>query len=330
MASNVGRTIVAIVLFMAAAGFSRTVAAQIERLPAVEPSEFSYEASPTIGFRGAAPPDINFDMEFDRPQNPHGADDWVLIWQPSSLIYKAYLAGVKESRLSAHIIHGDDAFDNNRALWDATLGTHVGIFRYGTRGDFLQQGFQMDVEGSAQLRLDIIENVDVQAVDFRAGVPLTYGWGRHQFKFAYYHLSSHAGDEFLIAHPGFHRLNFARDVFVLGTSYYPLDNLRVYAEVGWAFYTDVSEPWECQFGLDYAPAHPTGIRGAPFFAINAHLRQELNFGGNLTVQTGWAWRGDEDGRLIRAGLHYFNGSSNHFAFYQVYEQQIGFGLWYDF
>ena len=30
------------------------------------------------------------------------------------------------------------------------------------------------------------------------------------------------------------------------------------------------------------------------------------------------------------GLHYYNGYSNQFSFYHVFEQQIGFGLWYDY
>ena len=29
------------------------------------------------------------------------------------------------------------------------------------------------------------------------------------------------------------------------------------------------------------------------------------------------------------GLHYFNGASSQFSFYQRFEQQIGFGIWFD-
>lgn len=248
-------------------------------------------------------------------------------WQllPSGLVYKAYLAGQKESRFAGMVNYVDD-----HALWENTLGTRVGILRYGEATPFLPNGFQLDIEGSAQVRLDLMENVDVQAVDFRAGIPLTYGVGPHRYKAAYYHLSSHAGDEFLIANPMFDRLNFARDVFVLGYSYYWSPKLRLYAEMGWAFYTDVSKEWEFQFGLDYAPTSPTGWRGEPFFAINGHLREELNFGGNLTMQVGWAWMGDQSSHLFRTGLHYYNGASNQFSFYQEFEQQIGVAVWYDF
>ena len=277
-----------------------------------------------------APAQPYFDMDQYLDSYPEGefvqteAWDWVLL--PTSLIYRSYLAGVKESRLSAHIIHETDHY----ALWDATLGGRVGILRFGNRSIFNPEGFQLDAEGSGQVRLDIRNNVDVQAVDFRGGIPLTYGVGPHRFKFGYYHLSSHLGDEFLLDNPTYPRLNFARDVLLAGYSYYWTEKLRLYGEMGWAFYTDVSEPWEFQFGVDGARPRPTGSRGEPFFAINGHIRQELNFGGNFTAQVGWAWVGEQNAHMLRTGLHCFNGASSQWSFYREHEQQIGYGLWYDY
>jgi len=98
---------------------------------------------------------------------------------------------------------------------------------------------------------------------------------------------------------------------------------------GWAFTSDISKPWEFQFGADYAPLWPTGFHGSPFFAINAHLREEVDFAAAMTVETGWAWR-SEASRLLRAGVIYYNGKSNQFSYYRQHEEQIGVGLWYDF
>ena len=248
---------------------------------------------------------------------------WELL--PSGLIYKTYLANVKESRLAARVI---DVPDESTFL-DANVGARVGLIRYGTHDPIRPEGFQVDAEGSAHVRLDIPEEVDVRATDFRGGIVATWGNRCQQTKFGYYHLSSHLGDEFVIKNPTFDRQNFARDVLVLGRSIYLNDWLRVYSEAGWAFFSDVSEPWEFQFGFDYAPMCPTGIRGAPFVAANVHLREEVNFGGNVTGQFGWAWRGAKSGSLFRAGFHYYNGESSQFSFYDHFEQQFGFSIWYD-
>jgi hypothetical protein len=251
---------------------------------------------------------------------------WDLQVLPDGLIYDNYLAGVKESRLSAHIYRGL----GDSTYFDATLGARIGLLRYGTHDVFRAEGWQIDVEGSGQLRLDIPEDVDVTAADFRAGMPITYGVGKHRWKLAYYHLSSHVGDEFLIKNPAFTRLNYSRDVFVLGYAHYFNPKLRAYGEAGWAFYDEISRPWEFQVGIEHAPCGPTGLQGEAFFALNGHFREEVDFGGSFEFQLGWAWRGDESSNMLRMGMHYYNGKSNQFSFFNEHEQQIGFGLWYDF
>lgn len=252
------------------------------------------------------------------------------VWQwqilPDGIIYPSYLAGTKESRFAAHIINAKD----DGWLFDAVLGTRVGLIRFGDHNSIQPQGWQLDAEGAAQLRLDIPEEVDVRSADFRAGLPLTYGLGRHRFKIGYYHLSSHLGDEFLLKNPGFPRLNFSRDAFILGHMIYVTPQLRIYGEASWAFKSEINEPWEFQFGVDYLPCGPTGVGGAPFFAVNGHFREEVNFGGAVTAQAGWAWRGSTGTNLFRVGLHYYNGESNQYSFFDDHEEQIGFGVWYDF
>lgn len=259
------------------------------------------------------------------PQESRPSDVWTHQLLPDGLIYDNYLAGTKESRFALHLFN----IPNDSSFFDGILGTRIAIWRYGTTDPYRPEGWELDVEGSGQVRLDMPEDRDVRSVDFRAGIPITYGSGPHRVKFGYYHLSSHVGDEYLLKNPGFNRLNYSRDVLVLGYSYYVTERVRAYAEVGWSFYCDVSEPWEFQFGVDYAPSGYTGLRGAPFCAINVHLRQEVNFGGGLTLEAGWAWRG-EDHNMLRTGLFYYNGESNQFSFFDKFEEQIGWGLWYDF
>jgi hypothetical protein len=191
-------------------------------------------------------------------------------------------------------------------------------------------GWQLDIEGAGMPRLDLEEDNDLVSADFRFGIPLTYGNDYYQVKLAYYHLSSHLGDEFLLDNTGFPRLNYSRDVLVWGHSIYPHENLRLYAEAGWALNSDVSEPWEFQFGVDYSPAYTTGLRGAPFVALNGAMREEVDFGGNVVVQAGWAWRGCPQGGLFRTGFQYYQGKSDQFSFFDFNESKAGVGIWYDY
>jgi hypothetical protein len=209
-----------------------------------------------------------------------------------------------------------------------TLGGHVGILRYGTTDAFWPEGVQLDLEGAAFPRMtgDLL----VVGCDYRFGIPLTFREGMWEGKFGYYHYCSHIADEFLLENPNFDRINYLRDSMILGGAMRPLPDWRLYAEVAWAFRTDAgAKPWETQFGAEFSPAQPTGFRGTPFAAVNGHLRQEVAWGGSVTAQAGWQWRG-QTGRLMRLGMTYFNGKSEQFQFFRNHEELLGAGLWYDY
>jgi hypothetical protein len=252
--------------------------------------------------------------------------EWQLM--PEGLLYKSYIAGPHEPRLSTAVL-GDLG---GQTVWESSLGGRMGIARFGTVRGLQPEGFQIDVEGAAFVRLLPEQERDVGAVDFRAGVPLTYRQGQWQAKFGYYHISSHLGDEFLLKNPGFDRLNYVRDAFVLGVGYFPIPAVRVYAEVGWAaiFTSGGAEPWEFQTGIEYDSLRPTGIRGEPFFAANLHLRQEVDWGGSANVLAGWQWRGKRSDHVFRAFFQFYNGKDIQYSFLQENVQYLGAGIRYDF
>jgi hypothetical protein len=221
---------------------------------------------------------------------------------------------------------------NHGWVWDATAGARVGLIRYGTVDDGWPEGWQLDVEGAAFPRIDLENSRDLVSADFRVGIPLTYRRGPWETKIGYYHLSSHLGDEYMIRHQDTlaTRDNYVRETAVAGLGFRPVPGIRPYGEAGYAFSRGgITRPWEFQFGAEYSPIEPIGPRGAPFLAINGHLRQENDFGGNLVAQTGWQWRG-RTGQLLRFGLQYFNGKSDQGQFVLDSEEHIGLGLWYDF
>ena len=254
--------------------------------------------------------------------------DWTLQWMPDSLLFRPYMAGVKEPRL-ASVWSSEKDFG---ATWDIALGGRVGVLRYGSDEGAHSEGWQLDLGGAAFPRLDPDgESTPVIAVDFRADVFLTRAIGPWHFRFGYYHLSSHLGDEFMLQNPGaFTRINYTRDALVFGAGYYWTDALRLYGEVGYAAgIGGGAKPWEVQFGIDFSPPH-TGLQGSPFAAVNAHLREEVDYGGNLVVQAGWQWRQGANGRTFRFGFQYFNGMSDQYEFFEDYESKVGGGLWFDY
>ena len=251
---------------------------------------------------------------------------WNCILFPHGWMYPTYLASMRETRM------GGQLFYERKQGWlaDPTVGGRVGVLRYGTDDLVRPEGFQLDFEAAAFPRMTLDSRREFESTDFRAGVPLTSRLGAVETKLAYYHYCSHLGDMFVEANPGVPRRPYTRDAVVLGLGLRPREDFRLYAEADYAFNTFGSpRPWQFQFGIDWSTLQPTGLRGAPFFAINGMIRQDVDYGGNLTVQTGWQWRG-QAGQSLRTGFHYFNGKSNQGQFFDRFEEQIGLGMWYDF
>ncbi|MCA9079118.1 MAG: DUF1207 domain-containing protein [Planctomycetaceae bacterium] len=250
-------------------------------------------------------------------------------WQmlPTGLLFHSYLAGEKEPRMAAQWL-----WDRRRGrIWETALGGRWGLVRYGTYGGVDPEGFQFDMEGAAFARVDPEHDSDLEAVDFRAGFVATVREGRWRFKTGYYHISSHIGDEYLLNNSTFVRINYVRDAILTAAMYDITPDLQIYGEIALALnHNGGADPYEFQFGAQYSPMIRNGKRGAPFAAINGHLRQEFDFGGSVNVMAGWQWRSREGDQLFRVGFQHYNGPSMQWELFDVYESLTGFGIWYDY
>lgn len=269
--------------------------------------------------------DLRQPIELGQPV-PLKPEQWTWLLLPQGLIYRSYLAGVKEPRCGIVFNH-DSSYG---WIWDIGLGARLGMIRYGSEDPLHPEGIQLDFEGAALLRIDPEEERDVVGCDYRYGFPLTWGSGPIRTKFGYYHLSSHLGDELMLKNPGIYRDNYVRDSLVFGKSLYLTPSLRLYGEAAWAFHVDGrAKPWEFQCGMDFSPLRVGQWGGAPFLALNGHWRQEFDYHGSFTVQTGWQWR-NAHGGTFRIGMQYYRGKSEQWSLADRSEDKIGLGVWYDF
>lgn len=252
-------------------------------------------------------------------------DDWHLL--PDGLLWHSYLAGPQEPRISTVLFHTED----DGIFWDATLGGRVGLLRYGTPGAKDPQGWQWDLEGAVITRLDLLHAEDVESADYRFGTEITYANGPWAMKFGYFHISSHVGDEYLIRNPGFERINYVTESWIIGGSYRPVDSVRLYGEFANAFRASGgARRYQFQTGAEYTPAPklPRGL--APFAAVNLNFRQAVDYDVSTTAQLGWSYVGAESDRRLRFGLQVGDGPTSQFSFFRRRETYAGFGVWFDY
>ncbi|MDR1485666.1 MAG: DUF1207 domain-containing protein [Planctomycetaceae bacterium] len=257
---------------------------------------------------------------------------WSYQLLPAGRIYQSHLADVNETRLGL-------AWNKDRNLgmiWDATVGGNAGLFRYGTRDTIFPEGFQIEVEASAHLRMDYERERDMDAMDYRFALPITFGNKIWQFRTGYFHVSSHLGDERiirLITNGQPHkRINYVRESILLGLAYRINPSAKVYFEIDYSTWLgELTKPWHFKFGFDYSSPYPiANFSYSPFFAVNVRLLEERDYDGNITVQAGLQWRNNE-GRLFRIGIQYFHGISDQYEYmYAGREDKFGVGIWFDF
>ena len=251
--------------------------------------------------------------------------DTAITAAPYSLLWEPPLASKREPRFLVN----PTTLDNPGQSWtlDTSIGNTVGLLRAQPVGHDV--AYQLDIFGVVHTRLT---PEDLDAADYRFGVPLTARWGAWHGKLAYEHTSAHLGDEFLRRNPGTPVLAFARDEVVLGVGRWVRDRLRVYGQLGYAFFSDLpfgtpdDAKWRFDTGFEvYCPA-PTGLSGQPFFAAHLNSLGYASYNPNVNVQAGWMWRNPYQ-RLSNVRLYgeYYNGRSPYGQFYQTREEFYSVG-----
>ena len=260
-------------------------------------------------------------------QEPIGSDYRIELL-PSSTLFKEFVAGVKPARMSGELLFVSGGLTGD-ATMDGTLGARVGLVRFGQAGPDAD-GWQLDIAAAAFPRLNLSSNWDVDATDFRFGVPLSYRRGGTAVSVGYDHISTHVGDEFLTKHSDFQRPNYSRDQLLVGVRQAIGSDWQVYGEAGYAFVRDGgAEPWVFQTGAEFF--HDFGPNfGGPLAAANVQLREEFDWGGRFKTVAGWQWRNPTTGRLFRLAGTLDTGKSRYYEFGEEDATAIGVGAFYDF
>lgn len=258
--------------------------------------------------------------------SPGSSDSWQVL--PSGLLYRTYLAGPKEPRLQ-YLSQYD--VKNKRQVADAVLGGRVGLLRKSSGLANDPDAFQLDVDGAVFARVLPEEPSSMlEGSDYRVGLAGTWKQDQLAWKLGYCHISSHIGDEFLLAYPATPRMNYVRDSVIAGVSYDVLTASRIYAEAGYAVgLSGGAEPFELQLGSEWTP-RARGRQGAPFAAVNAQFREEQGTRAGLNTSTGWGWEGARTGHRLRIGANYYNGPALQYSFAERWESLVGGGIWLDF
>lgn len=150
---------------------------------------------------------------------------------------------------------------------------------------------EIDAEGAVWAVFDPLhESSPLIDADYYIGFPISYSIGDWQFRLRGYHISTHIGDEYLLNHPNFKRLNPSAEYIDFFVSWYMSPAIRLYSGLGVVVGADESFPqkrffadlgFELRFFEFGFLNQCQYLYGTPFFA--AHLRTKGDYGRHVDM-----------------------------------------------
>jgi hypothetical protein len=177
------------------------------------------------------------------------------IWFPQSTqLYQTMIANPRSVIYGIGYRGGDKVI--GKTVIYVSLGDDFPIFRW--IDVFSWQGdLQISIEAGIWSVFDMKPSPNINGgtalvnTDFYCGIPITYAVNKWAFRFRVYHQSSHLGDEFLVNHPGFNRLNPSFEAIDFFTSCQATDAIRIYAGPGFIIHSDSGyflDRWYVEYG----------------------------------------------------------------------------------
>ena len=204
---------------------------------------------------------------------------------PRTLLWKIPLANPREPRF-----YGKFFNLRGKSFIDTAIGAEFGLGRVAPK-DSDDEGIQLDVFAVVFTRFD--PRRFLTAVDYRAGIPLTYKKGPWSTKLSYEHTSTHIGDEFSQAYrpeagPAGPRRDRPRPEPLLRRPRPTLRPVRLRLQHGQGDQRRQPDRGSTS-GISYSHYDDTGPGGRPFSPttwISANTRTTTV---NSTFQAGWQW-----------------------------------------
>jgi len=235
---------------------------------------------------------------------------------------------------------GDEIIGNKCA--DISLGDDFPIYRWldVIYGGDLQIGIEACIWSVFNFdpHPDIAGGTELVNTDFYAGIPITYARNKWSFRLRGFHVSSHLGDEFLINHPGFHRVNPSNEVIDFFVSYQAKEAIRLYVGPAVIVHSDPTFRWKplyIEYGTEVrflgTKFDKQRLYGTLYLTLHFRNMQELDWNFDGTYRGGYEFSKLQGiGRKFRFYVEYHHGYSYEGQFSKMRDHYMEYNISYGF
>jgi hypothetical protein len=231
------------------------------------------------------------------------------------------MAAQRQSRTAVKVIRPFGRTDDTRI--EATLGLDRSLARWRSEGD-PDAATEVGFEAAVFARFDLHEEYDMEATDWRFGIPLVRRDGDLAWKVHLSHRTSHLGDEYM-ERTGATPVHYHMEEAAAGVSWDASAGSRVYGEAGAALYTGgPAANGRVQSGYEWVGSKG-GLGLSPWVAMDLEARNEQDWNPNATLAAGVAL-----GRSARLGFEYYRGRDPQTQFLEDRMQWVALALTFDY
>lgn len=210
------------------------------------------------------------------------------------VLFKPLLADPRQLWYSIGWRFDDHVFVQN--IIDVSFADTFPVYRW-WNVFFCGDSLQVEIEGALWAIFDPLHySSPLVNADYYGGIPITYAVGPWSARLRMFHISSHIGDEFLLYHPDFVRLNPSAEYIDLFISYQFTPELRIYGGYGYILQCDESFPFRRNYlewgveayfrhGQFFSSKHC--LSGEPYFAMHFRAREDNDFQEDGTYVLGY-------------------------------------------
>jgi hypothetical protein len=252
---------------------------------------------------------------------------------PAGHLFKPLIADPRWAHFSvAYRNYQNNNFDG-RNVASVSFGETIPFYRsnFGQSSVQWETGIQAGV--FSDFNLDT-SSKDLVNTDFIASIYSSMRAGRFSAFGRLFHQSSHLGDEFILAHSKFKRVNLSYEGADLKLSYELPFGVRLYGGGGGMFDREPStlKPWMAQYGVEFrSPWRIDFASMRPIIAADIKNFQENNWNMDLSARAGFEFENLQVlGRKLQILAEYYNGYTPSGQFYKNKIEYLGVGLHYHF
>lgn len=260
-------------------------------------------------------------------------------WFPEATeLYKPYAADPREVDYSVGWRFDDQVLHKDVA--DVSFGDSWAVYEWCNFGPWRGK-LQFEVVGAVWAVFSPHEeSAPLINADYMGGGQFTYAFHDWAFRLRGFHISSHIGDEFLLMHPRFNRLNPSAEYVDFSVTHYIHKDIRLYGGLGWIVHQDTSFKtgrFYAEAGMEIRPLCTTCIDwhnqlyGTPFFAMHFRYNSDFKRHVDMTYVLGYEW-GKICGlyRKVRVFIIYHDGYSVEGQFARFPTKYLGIRASYGF